>query len=292
MKNSEINFIDIGCAGGALTALLCLNTLAAHGLLNKTNIYLADICEDVLRDNKQIFNGKNGDTFKELIESDMIDYINDKIKEITGENDGIMSFWRNRDSILKQIKKAKLFKMDSTKISVTNKWEVDNNIYLEWSSEKISKTDKYEEIDFTNKFDIVVSGFTHHHQNYVEKKKSCEEMVKIAKEKGFIGIVDECLTYEEYNDFLLKHKATEIPPSMESFISLRDHLSLFKDQPVRVMEYMDVDGKKWNFRDLNEYSTPKRIDMLLEKENLPPFSEISLEKKEYKYYYFSLIREL
>jgi hypothetical protein len=82
--------------------------------------------------------------------------------------------------------------------------------------------------------DICLSGFTHHHLNLFDKKLACEEMEKVTRTGGFIGIVDESLDYAHYIEWLAQHRGEvnsrneRVPIAQESFIGLDEHIGLFR----------------------------------------------------------------
>ncbi|MFH1233574.1 MAG: class I SAM-dependent methyltransferase [Patescibacteria group bacterium] len=83
------------------------------------------------------------------------------------------------------------------------------------------------------RFDIILSGFTHHHLNIADKKTACFEMEKIAKKNAFIGVGDLFFDYQQFIKWLKKHKnekntkREKIPYAIESFIPIRKHIAFF-----------------------------------------------------------------
>ncbi len=83
------------------------------------------------------------------------------------------------------------------------------------------------------RFDIVLSGFTHHHLNIHDKKVVCLEMEKIAKRGAFIGVGDLYFDYSNFIKWLKKHKneknkkGERVPYAIESFIPIRKHIAFF-----------------------------------------------------------------
>jgi SAM-dependent methyltransferase len=87
--------------------------------------------------------------------------------------------------------------------------------------------------DLDNKFDFVVSGFTHHHLNNEARKLASEKMCELAKDGGFIGLVDETLTYVQYLEYRMNHLLDKVQPSVESFIQhVNDHIKYFEDAGI------------------------------------------------------------
>ncbi|MDD4983557.1 MAG: class I SAM-dependent methyltransferase [Candidatus ainarchaeum sp.] len=88
-------------------------------------------------------------------------------------------------------------------------------------------------------FDICISGFTFHHLNLQDKQKATSEIERITLEGGVIGLVDECLTYEDYCDWLNAHKnefnssGEQVPLAQECFISLEEQKSFFKTLSIK-----------------------------------------------------------
>jgi SAM-dependent methyltransferase len=88
--------------------------------------------------------------------------------------------------------------------------------------------------------DIVLSAFTHHHMNLADKQRSSREMERIARPEGIIGVADECLSYEDYIEWLETHhdelngRGEQVPIAVESFIPLAEHKGFFRH--VRMAE--------------------------------------------------------
>lgn len=93
--------------------------------------------------------------------------------------------------------------------------------------------------------DICISGFTHHHLNIFDKLLACKEMVRVTRKEGFIGIVDESLSYKEYLKWLHDHKDErnsknqKVPIAQESFISIMEHISMFSHTTLLEKENKD-----------------------------------------------------
>jgi len=83
-------------------------------------------------------------------------------------------------------------------------------------------------------FNIVLSGFVHHHLNLFDKELACKEMERITKKDGFIGVGDLFFTYDKFISWLKKHKkernkqGKRIPYAVESFIPIATHNSFFQ----------------------------------------------------------------
>jgi len=83
-------------------------------------------------------------------------------------------------------------------------------------------------------FDIILSGFTHHHLNLDDKIIACKEMENIAKKNSFIGVGDLFFNYKKFITWLKNHKNERnkngkiIPYAVESFIPVAKHASFFR----------------------------------------------------------------
>jgi len=83
-----------------------------------------------------------------------------------------------------------------------------------------------------DEYDFTIAPFVQHHLNIYDKQKSCQEMQRITAENGFIGIGDLCFNHEQFNIWLKRHKEEKVSYAMESFISLEEHISIFKHADV------------------------------------------------------------
>jgi len=94
-------------------------------------------------------------------------------------------------------------------------------------------------------FDIVLSGFTHHHLNVSDKELACKEMERITKKKGFIGVGDLFFTYDKFIKWLKKHKGERdkkgerVPYAVESFIPILKHTLFFKKSKIQLKSVKD-----------------------------------------------------
>lgn len=83
-------------------------------------------------------------------------------------------------------------------------------------------------------FDIVLSGFAHHHLNIYDKKIACLEMERITKKGAIISVGDLFFSYSSFIKWLKKHrneineKSEKIPYAIESFIPIKTHINLFE----------------------------------------------------------------
>lgn len=108
-----------------------------------------------------------------------------------------------------------------------------NLLKAKLKSASIIKTDIIKLPKSLPKFDIILSGFTHHHLNIADKKIACFEMEKIAKKNAFIGVGDLFFNYQQFIEWLKKHKneknkkQEKIPYAIESFIPIRKHINFF-----------------------------------------------------------------
>jgi len=90
------------------------------------------------------------------------------------------------------------------------------------------------------KFDIVLSGFTHHHLNLENKELACKEMERFAASCAFIGVGDLYFEYDEFIEWLEKHtrernsKGEKVPYALESFIPVEQHVGLFTESISRL----------------------------------------------------------
>ncbi len=89
-------------------------------------------------------------------------------------------------------------------------------------------------------FDIILSGFTHHHLNTENKELACKEMEKIARKGAFLGVGDLFFEYKEFIQWLKKHmneknsNGERIPYAIESFIPLNDHIAFFAESNLQL----------------------------------------------------------
>jgi hypothetical protein len=80
-------------------------------------------------------------------------------------------------------------------------------------------------------FDILYSGFCHHHMNRAMKASSCQAMIELAKKSAFIGVVDESLTYKQYLLYRTGHSLDRVAVATESYFqSVSEHAKLFGDR--------------------------------------------------------------
>nr|WP_304767569.1 class I SAM-dependent methyltransferase [Candidatus Burarchaeum sp.] len=85
---------------------------------------------------------------------------------------------------------------------------------------------------FPSKADICSSGFTLHHMNLLDKLFATASMTQITRRGGIVGIVDECLSYTDYIEWIKRHegeinsRGEHVPIAVESFIHLQDQLKL------------------------------------------------------------------
>lgn len=83
-------------------------------------------------------------------------------------------------------------------------------------------------------FDILLSGFTHHHLNIYDKKIACLEMEKIARKGAIINVGDLFFDYLNFIKWLRKHvneknkNNEKVPYAIESFIPMKAHINLFE----------------------------------------------------------------
>jgi len=100
---------------------------------------------------------------------------------------------------------------------------------------------KLPSIILKNKFNIVISAFTHHHLNFDNKAKACKIMESITQPEGLILLGDLTFSYKQYIQWLKKHsnernsKGERIPYAVESFISLKKHTKMFS-KSIKIKE--------------------------------------------------------
>jgi ubiquinone/menaquinone biosynthesis C-methylase UbiE len=84
------------------------------------------------------------------------------------------------------------------------------------------------EIDLKdNSVDIATAGFLFHHLHDDIKPPAADEMQRVVKPGGFIGIAEEW--FDSYADYAAIHKHDEIPLAYESIISYRKLRKMFPD---------------------------------------------------------------
>src|SRR6266545_62423 len=55
----------------------------------------------------------------------------------------------------------------------------------------------------TQKYDVILSGFAFHHMNNESRRTASHRMYELAKPGGFIGLVDESMSYPQYLEYLM-----------------------------------------------------------------------------------------
>ena len=84
-------------------------------------------------------------------------------------------------------------------------------------------------------FDVILSGFALHHMNSASRKACIRKMCAALTYGGFVGIVDESLTYSQYLEYLANHLRDEVQVAQESFVQdLSEILALFDECGVDV----------------------------------------------------------
>jgi len=107
--------------------------------------------------------------------------------------------------------------------------------------------------DSLREMDIVVSGFTHHHMNLRDKLLSCQEMLRVTKKYGFIGISDEHLTLDDYQQWYNEHsnemnsRGQVVPIAMESFIDMNMHIDFFNNKLNSVETFPKSENQKHHY---------------------------------------------
>jgi hypothetical protein len=79
-------------------------------------------------------------------------------------------------------------------------------------------------------FDILLSGFCHHHMSRTMKVRACQNMLKLAKPGAFIGVADESFSYRQFLRYHIGHKDDAVPIATESYFqNVSEHIALFGD---------------------------------------------------------------
>jgi hypothetical protein len=67
--------------------------------------------------------------------------------------------------------------------------------------------------------------------NRAMKVGACRAMLDLAKSNGFVGVVDESLTYKQYLLYRVGHSTDPVPVATESYFqSAAEHAELFDDR--------------------------------------------------------------
>ncbi len=83
-------------------------------------------------------------------------------------------------------------------------------------------------------FDLVYSGFCHHHMNLEMKREACRATMELVRPGGFVGIVDESFTYRQYLLYNIGHSSDEVEIAAESYFrSPEEHASLLEGLQLR-----------------------------------------------------------
>jgi hypothetical protein len=94
-------------------------------------------------------------------------------------------------------------------------------------------------------FDLVYSGFCHHHMNRVMKAAACRTMLDLANVGAFVGLVDESLTYKQFLLYRVGHSLDEVGIATESYFqSLQEHADLF-DERLRIQGRLERGGNNF-----------------------------------------------
>jgi len=202
-RKKIIKLIDFGPCGGAITTLFALRSLAKFDLLDKTRIVLLDIVPNVLEatilgeytipqkmieEYKLDFAGDKGEKYKRLLKNGILF----NVKE-----------WYKHNKKNQLTDKA-------LKLSDNNQKKHGDKCmmhYYRGDGEVLPKE--------IRNFDIVLSGYTHHHMNLIARKMFCRQMEKATKKSGFIGVVDFFVKdYKEYMKWYQYHfkKYNDSPP--------------------------------------------------------------------------------
>jgi SAM-dependent methyltransferase len=121
------------------------------------------------------------------------------------------------------------------------KWEIANDLpklqkKLQAADLKVQRL--YELGNMEDQVDISLCGFTHHHLNFHDKQLASEEMERITRPGGVIGVVDEHFSYEDYIAWIKNQEGRKntrgeiIPIAIESFIDLEELQSFYKQTKI------------------------------------------------------------
>jgi SAM-dependent methyltransferase len=75
-------------------------------------------------------------------------------------------------------------------------------------------------------FDVVVSPYTHHHLNLLDKARACAELHRVTRPGGLVVIGDLTFGYEQFLDWLAHHREEGLPYALECFLPRREHQAL------------------------------------------------------------------
>lgn len=92
--------------------------------------------------------------------------------------------------------------------------------------------------------DFCTAGFLFHHLHDDIKKATAEEMQRVVKTGGFIGVAEEW--FDDYDDYAATHQDDEIPLAYESLISYRKLRGLFPKLEIFESHNPIKRGKKPN----------------------------------------------
>ncbi len=92
-------------------------------------------------------------------------------------------------------------------------------------------------------FDMVYSGFCHHHMNRRMRARACQVMMELAREGAFIGVVDESLDYRQFLLYHIGHMNDKVSIAPESYFdTVTKHELLFGDE-LSVKQRQDRGGR-------------------------------------------------
>ncbi len=73
-------------------------------------------------------------------------------------------------------------------------------------------------MSLSGQFDVILSGFALHHMNNEGRRNAIRNICGALAPGGFLGIVDESLTYSQYLEYLANHLSDEVRVAQESFV--------------------------------------------------------------------------
>lgn len=95
-----------------------------------------------------------------------------------------------------------------------------------------------------NSIDICTAGFLFHHLHDDIKKTTAEEMQRVTKPGGYIGVAEEW--FDNYDDYAAMHRDDEVPLAYESIISYRKLRLMFPSLEIFESHNPIKRGKKTN----------------------------------------------
>lgn len=81
-------------------------------------------------------------------------------------------------------------------------------------------------------FDVVVAPYIQHHLGYLDKELACVEMERIARPGALLLLGDLTFDYPAFTEWLGEHVVEEVPYALESFISVDEHVAMFRSSDL------------------------------------------------------------